>query len=412
MPDAHARLSPSASERWISCPASVQLSERLPTPPDSVYAREGTCAHALADIEGRHEFGQIADEERDQLIDQWRDEFSDVLESELPGSVESEMREHVTEYLMVIHEAKKRHPYTQVLFEQRMAVGVPSSWGTSDCVLVSPWHVESIDLKYGTGVTVSARKNPQLRSYSCGALDTFGDILGDTEDVYMTVVQPRLDHIETEHLTADELRAWRRDVLAPAADEALGDNPSFGPSEEACRWCPASGQCKAQLEFALDNDFGQDVDLLSDEEMAEQFGQIGFVKQWLTAMEEAALTRAYAQGRQLPGWKVVASGGKRVVSDPDGAIDKLVELGHSVTAVTNTKIKGIGDLEKLVGKKELPTLLGEFITKTDGKPSLVAESDKRPSITPTTDAIADFGDDLPCLQCGGMDGCTEGACML
>ena len=51
MPGAHANLSPSSSERWISCPASVRLINALPKADDdgSVYAREGTLAHALAD---------------------------------------------------------------------------------------------------------------------------------------------------------------------------------------------------------------------------------------------------------------------------------------------------------------------------------------------------------------------------
>ena len=41
MPDTHALLSPSSSERWIACPPSVRLSEKFDEKP-SEYAAEGT----------------------------------------------------------------------------------------------------------------------------------------------------------------------------------------------------------------------------------------------------------------------------------------------------------------------------------------------------------------------------------
>jgi hypothetical protein len=58
--------------------------------------------------------------------------------------------------------------------------------------------------------------------------------------------------------------------------------------------------------------------------------------------------------------------------------------------VTDFKVKGIGVLEKLVGKKEFPVLLEGLIGKTDGKESLVPEEDKRTAITPAGQAAGDF----------------------
>ena len=37
-------------------------------------------------------------------------------------------------------------------------------------------------------------------------------------------------------------------------------------------------------------------------------------------------------------------------------------------------------MEKLLGKKVFNELLGAYVTKTDGAPTLVPESDKRPAI--------------------------------
>ena len=48
MPNQHALLSPSSSERWLHCPKSVRLSEQFEDT-TSVYASEGTEAHALCE---------------------------------------------------------------------------------------------------------------------------------------------------------------------------------------------------------------------------------------------------------------------------------------------------------------------------------------------------------------------------
>ena len=70
-----------------------------------------------------------------------------------------------------------------------------------------------------------------------------------------------------ETLTADELVQWRNSIV-PTAELALTDHAPFGPSEEACRWCPAAGQCRAQLEWATAQDFADDPYVLSNEEIA------------------------------------------------------------------------------------------------------------------------------------------------
>jgi hypothetical protein len=56
------------------------------------------------------------------------------------------------------------------------------------------------------------------------------------------------------------------------------------------------------------------------------------------------------------------------------------------------KVKGIGDLEKLLGKERFAELLEKpgIVKKSDGKPALAPESDKRPAIAPNTEAAKVF----------------------
>jgi len=391
----HAVLSPSSAERWLSCPASIRMIAEVGPGETSTYAEEGTCAHALGEIECRYAFGQITAAARTREVNRWRKEWQRKIG--LTEEQEEEMAVHVATYVALVQERAERYPNSTVLFEQRVPTGVPSCWGTSDAVIVSPVHVEIIDLKYGSGKFVVVTRNPQLRLYGVGALDFFGDILGDTEQVFITVCQPRMENdegqpnIATEEISAEELLAWR-DSIIPIAEEALGDDARFGPSEEACRWCPAAGQCRAQLEWATSLDFSRDADTLSNEEIAEALQDLTAIRQWCDAVEKVALDKVYSKREKVPGWKVVRSGGRRSIPDSEGAIEVLLARGHALDEISTRKVKGIGDLEKLLGKTEFESVLEGFIIKPPGKPSLAPETDTRPSIDPNDEAAKEFSE--------------------
>lgn len=376
----HAVLSPSASERWISCPASIRMAATVPEPPESAWAREGTAAHALGEMKARE---QLLGRTPEQTRDDWRAEFD--IE---PGSpVEQEMDRHTDAYVDLLRDRLGRHPDTVLLLEQRVQTGVPMCWGTSDAVLVSPRHVEIVDFKYGQGVRVDAYRNSQLMLYGVGALETYGSLLGEPELVTVTVHQPRLHHTDSYSLTAEELVAWR-DGLIPLAEAALGPDAPFGPGEEVCRWCPVSGSCRAQRDDALSADFDAEPDALSPEELAEELGRVGRIRVWLNALEAHALHVAYSEGKTIPGWKVVRSGGRRVVADPAGAMEALASVGWALDDVAPRSLKGIGALEEMLGGDF--AVVNEYIKKTEGKESLVPEADRRPAIDPNTEAAKEF----------------------
>jgi hypothetical protein len=64
---------------------SIRMSEGVPEQPESVYAREGTAAHALAECMARD---LLLGEDPESSLDDWRDEF------DITDEAEAEMEEH------------------------------------------------------------------------------------------------------------------------------------------------------------------------------------------------------------------------------------------------------------------------------------------------------------------------------
>ena len=396
MAGSHAVLSPSSAERWLNCPASVRAIADAgldKSDEGSAYAQEGTLAHELAEIRAGLYFELITPAEFLKRMAEWQEKFE---AEDYPEGTEAEVAQHVTGYLDFLAERVQAHPNSQLALEQKLDTGVPRSWGTSDAVIFSPTHVEAVDFKYGAGVAVSAYGNPQLRLYGLGALDAFGDLLGDTETVTATIYQPRRESVSSETLTADELRAWRENVAIPAALLTEDPDAPFGPSEDACRWCPLKGICRARAEAVVEQDFGTPPDTLSNEQLAEPVGMLGMIRAWRTDVETTALEKLYQNGETLPGWKTVLSGGKRSIVNPAEAVRRLQEAGYELEKVADVepKPKTLGALEKLVGKAKLPEILGDTLRKGEGKPSLAPESDKREAVTATSSA-ADIFEEEP-----------------
>ena len=92
-------------------------------------------------------------------------------------------------------------------------------------------------------------------------------------------------------------------------------------------------------------------------------------------------------GEKIPGWKAVEGRSSRVWSDQDKAIDKLIADGIDRAVIYDSVPKTLAQLEKVLGKKKFEEMVGEFVVKPQGKPTLADESDSRKEFS---SAAADF----------------------
>jgi len=371
MPDKHTLLGGSKAHRFLECPPSARLEEQFPNE-SSPYAQEGTQAHSLCENNLRALIGEplnAIDFEPDEEMVECADTYRDFVEEELNA-------------------AKVNTKDAKLFIEQHIDFSdyVPEGFGTADCVICCDDYIEVIDFKYGKGVPVDAEGNPQLRLYALGACIALGDLF-EFSRVKTVIYQPRLHSITSELLTIDELFKWAEDFVKPRAALAYEGKGEFKVGEW-CRFCKAGGICRARAEeaFAIVDRDKTSPQLLSDEEIPEILDKLDATEKWIEAIRNYAQTKALS-GTHWKGYKLVEKNTRRTITDQIGASKKLAEAGFSCEEFTTAKLKGITELEKLVGKVRFNDLLGGLVIKPKGEPTLVKESDKRPEIDPLAEAF-------------------------
>jgi Protein of unknown function (DUF2800) len=224
---AHAACSPSSATMWLACPASVTLTKDM-VRPSSKYAREGTAAHAVAEMTLN---GDIF------LPDKVTVEGDEYIVS--PG-----MCRALNPYITHV-EGLRALPGAVVLLEKRLVVPQTHGmvWGTLDCgVRAGGLHI--VDLKFGKGHVVNPDA-PQLKLYAL-ALANATCVTASGTLVTLTICQPRVgdEPLRSCATTLSELWGWREDVVKPALHKIkTGDTTEHaGPH---CRWCVRQTECKA-----------------------------------------------------------------------------------------------------------------------------------------------------------------------
>lgn len=385
MPDTHALLGPSGAKRWMSCPPSVRLEEQFPDS-SSEYADEGTLAHSLAEAILRYNNGEIS-----------KKAFSTRFNKIKADSMyNQEMQDYIEDYTQrvweIANEVKASCPDALVLFEQRLDFSeyVPDGFGRGDVVIVADDLINVIDLKYGKGVGVSAEDNPQLRLYGLGAYLEHS-MLYDIRRVRMTIIQPRLENISVEELTAEELLEWAEKEVRPKAALAYAGEGDFKVGDH-CRFCKARATCRARAEHNLELSRLDFVDpaLLTEEEIGDVLRRADELGHWVKDITEYALAEAL-KGTKYEGWKLVEGTSRRKYTDPDKVIAAVQDAGYAYADITKpVEPIVLTDMTKLLGKKLFEELLSGLVIKPEGKPALVPESDKRPELNTADSAKADF----------------------
>ncbi len=407
---AHAELGASTSDRWMNCSGSPREIAKVPMhlrPKSSIHAAEGTAAHALLEgcLGAKKKarvflgFTIIVDELGETTFAAPEADIDHEIVDGYVFIVDRAMCEHVQVCLDHVKEEvrrleKKYGLPVDIGIEERVypLEEEPDMYGTADVILsVKGKEIVVIDFKYGAGIIVDVDGNTQMLYYGLG-----GARKGKFrfKKVKMTIVQPRAHHedgvIRSDTISMDEMQAWA-DVLRAAMKRTMKKGAAL-EAGEWCRFCDAAATCP-ELSKKVSNDAGADFDEEPEAiEVPTAVKEINRRLQWLPMLRayvkqlEAFGHRVKASDpKALPDFKFVRGRSNRKYR-PDvkeGRIVKwLVKRGVEPDDIyTDPELKTPAQLEKLISKKKRGIFNDKFITRPDGKISLVPVSDKREAVS-------------------------------
>ena len=395
---AHSTLSPSSSDRWINCPASILLSADAPPQRPSKAAAEGSVAHLLPEAL----VGGTADElslmERVGTI---------VPYGEFQFTITDEMLDGALLFANTVDSDKvklTKPASVNCLVEKRVVASSIDKqvWGKADTILFQKGNSLFVyDYKFGKRYVVEAKGNSQALIYLIGAMNTFAGTAFDHLEII--IVQPRGEHKD------GPVRRWvvsKKEIVefvkkAKAAVKRTKDPNEKPKTGDWCTFCPAKQVnektglpfCPAiqkGLQEALETDFEvlttetvktlPDVNKMPLDKLALILDWEEEIKDWVKAAHERAKS-ILDSGGEIPRYKLV-EGRKGNRSYVEGAEKKVeAEFGDFLgddAIYEPRQLKSAATIEKLVGKKEFAAL--ESTERAKPGKSIVPVSDKRPAV--------------------------------
>lgn len=449
----HSTHSASGSKMWMACPGSIRMQQGKGDG-SSVFAREGTAAHAVLEhclragmwsaelLDG----GKVSSATGKVLEPGTHPdnpaEWEDDPEHQCVFPINPDMVSAVDECLAYVKmRLEELGPHAELRFETQVDLSWvrPGMFGTNDIAIVVPWHVlETIDYKHGRGVAVEVEENSQTMYYATGTAHAEGWIFDEYKS---TIVQPRLEHEDgpVRSWSTDERRLKTFAIELADAYDRTQDPEAPLVAGEHCRFCRARAQCPtlaeaataaAQLEFDEFLDSWEPTEMavvpteMSDEDLVRSVRALPLIDAFVRAVK-GELNKRVMEGKDVGGYKVVRKKTNRTFGDEamrDGetladafrnaALDlslddekgeKFLELidfdvtafVDSITAsmmVDKPKVLGPAKIEKL--GKPFRAIVPMLAFKPEGGLTVAPPEDPRPAVNPAELAASDF-DDVP-----------------
>ena len=374
----HSKYSPSRLSRIIACPGSVDLIDNLMI--------TSTITEQKSSVDAEHGTGLH------EVIKKYRPDNVKALDG-----LEPEDRILIldaSDYLDMVIKSKGHFSCMEV-HDTAVSLkpwGIPDVFGTLDCSVFDPFkrHVDVIDWKFGAGVTVYAKENPQLLAYAAG-------LIGwptTTQEITLHIVQPAIDHYDTWSLSIHELYDWVHGTLAVALNRCHTSGiDKFVPGISQCRWCEAKNHCEARITFVQEQaiklfEAKEKLSVCPVEDLVKLIEQAPLVENAINSIR-AFLQAELMAGRNVPGLKLIRGKANRKWVNENDTITWLAK-NTSIEELFTSKLKSPSQIEaesRAVKKSEGFKKLYET---PEGKICLVSDKDGRPAIQTNSGAIDVF----------------------
>lgn len=418
----HSLVGASSCERWWNCPGSNALIAKLPTPPNTKYAAEGTVAHALCEDvlknkvcfdarwDATAKIGEIYEEDDYQFeVTEEMAEAANLYVNTILADakrIECNLRKSV----QLSGNNKEAWKHWDVLTQERINqrwVNIEQSFtlddvdsearGTNDASIYVPGETLIVyDFKYGKGVPVEAIENKQMLYYAIGAA---GDKLMDFKSIELVIIQPRAEHpqgpVRRWVTTPQYVNTFKQELAKRIKATRTSDKTETG---KWCRFCSAKMICPAtrsKVNEIAKVDFQEPVksnalrtpDQLTPLELKTLLDNADLIENYIKEVKEYAFN-LLNRGGTVEGYKLVKGGKAHRKWENEELAASMLELEFGEDEIYKTSLKSPAQIEKLGNSaKEVVEL---YAVRPDSKLVLAKDEDVRER--QNQKALADFDD--------------------
>jgi len=326
----HSPFGGSVAARVLRCPASVDLTQKLPAylRKPSAYADRGTALHSAIALLLAEDAHVLVESLAGKTFGNYRITSEDIETALRPAYA----------YVGTLLDT----PGAEYFLEQRVVFPtIPDTWGTVDLLVCIGRTIHVIDFKFGVGVRVCALSpdgdedviNAQLLFYAAAARHSLREFFAEVENIVLTILQPVSIDVDAEmvssvtvtHAELDEFTA----IYRAACEEALSAAPRLERGSW-CRFCPARPICPAHTGPLLDlARLAAPTGFAVPKEsylrlLAEGLNLVDAVKDIRTALHDQP-KRALENGELVPGYTLSAGRAARRWRDDDRTMIAALE---------------------------------------------------------------------------------------
>lgn len=360
----HYKKSPSATERWLNCPGSLELSIGLERK-STRYSTEGDEAHDVA--EAALKSGKQA-----YLISENKD-----------------VAAYVQVYVDDINRARSQYRVLSEHTEYKLKhATIDDFGGTMDHMMLYEDNGKLVahvwDYKHGIGVVVDAEENMQVLSYFA-IIQSYYEFL-DIAEFRVTIVQPRT-------YSEEKIKYWacgpeRVQQHVAAILDAISDTTRF-KAGDWCQWCPAITICdevRSKVVELADTEFET---IRDDVPTLLELMRIETAVSTLFKQIPAALLEAYRK-QPIPGMKVIRTSTHRKWRDAETTARTLQEMGVPEDSIYEPrKVRSPAQIEGEVDK----VVIAPLYYSPPGSLKVVPDSSRGKPVDPNdTSDTRDFGE--------------------
>lgn len=373
---AHSPKGASSAERWMACPGSTALLQRLDLPPsdEPEYRTLGTAAHALAAY----------------CLESGTDAWEHVGSTAYGDShvADQNMADAVQVYLDEVRPLMQECTMAQFIEQKFHEPDIhPDFYGTADFAGLSPKRVIGLDYKHGEGIVVDPEENPQLKYYVVPIIKRYPE-LDDDFPVDLGICQPRAYATQRTRwwrTTVGEIKQWLAEELIPAMNRESGELDTG----KHCRFCPAKLICPALVGMfgLLAKADASEVRKFDDATISREWPQIAAVKSYIKALEEVAFTRMNNQGAEIEGLKLVDKQSKRTWK---GGAEAEIVKAFGDKALTKPELMSPAQLEELGPAAKKLVSQWAFFPATGLTVALASDKKTGVKVKPMSERFAHF----------------------